>query len=115
MIHEIEKLRLVGWSTTTIVDGTTFTGGISSLTATSPTPAIDSQFNTAIAASGATYTLTRAVADPTTKLREVTLTVTWVVTTSRLDNSGTPLTFTYTRVSVAYFGKYGLNLTYQRS
>lgn len=113
--HEFEKLRLVPWSTTATVNGTTFTNGITGLTATSPTPAIDSQFNAAIAASGATFTLTRSVADPATNLREVTYTITWVVNTSRLDASGNLLTFSYTRSSTAYFGKYGLNLSYQRS
>ena len=100
--HEIEKLRFNSWSQ------------IQALTATSPTPAIDSQFNTAITDSGATYTLTRAVADPTTDIREVTYTVTWVVGTSR-KNSGSQVTFTYTRSNSAWFGKYGLNLSYQRS
>ena len=104
--HEMEKLRLYSWTQ------------IQNLTASSPTPTIDSQFNTAIASSGATFTLTRAVADPTTDLREVTYTVTWVVATSRRDSLstfGNQLSFTYARVSVAYFSKYGLNLTYQRS
>ncbi len=101
--HEIEKLRLSSWTT------------ISAMTATSPTPTIDGQFSTAITASGATYTLTRTVADPTTNLREITYTVTWVVKTSRLKADGTLLTFTYTRTNSAYYGKYGLNLTYQRS
>lgn len=65
---------------------------------------------------GATYTLTRTVSDIVSgSLREVTFTVTWVVTTNRLKADGTPLTFTYTRGNSSWFGKYGLNLTYQRS
>ena len=66
--------------------------------------------------SGATYTLARTFTspDPVTNIREVNFTVTWVVTTSRR-SGGTPLTFTYQRSNSAWFGKYGLNLSYQRS
>ena len=66
---------------------------------------------------GATYTLTRTMTNVVSdgSLREATFTLTWVVVTSRHDNSGNPVTFTYTRINSAYFGKYGLNLTYQRS
>ena len=102
--HEIERLRFKTWPE------------IQNLTATSPSPpSIDSQFTAAIAASGATYTLSRSVADPTTNLREVTFTVTWVVTTNRLNSDGTPFTISYTRSNSAWFCKYGLNLSYQRS
>ena len=108
MNHEIEKLRYVPWT-----NGST---GINDLAA-GPTPiTIDSQFSTDIAASGASYTLSRSVATVFSgSLREVTFTVTWTVTTSRLDSGGNRLTFTYSRVNVAWFGKYGLNLSYQRS
>lgn len=66
--------------------------------------------------SGATYTLARTVTnpDPVTNIREVNFTVTWVVKTSRRDASNNPLTFTYRRSNSAWFGKYGLNLSYQR-
>jgi Tfp pilus assembly protein PilV len=66
---------------------------------------------------GATYTLARTVTspDPVTDIREVNFTVTWVVNTSRVDSGGAPLTFTFTRANSAWFGKYGLNLSYQRS
>jgi hypothetical protein len=66
--------------------------------------------------SGANYSLGRTVTspDPVTNIREVNFTVTWVVTTSRRDGSNNPLTFTYTRNNSAWFGKYGLNLSYQR-
>jgi len=105
--HEIEKLRLVPWS---VLTGTDIVGLPTAATAV----AIDAQFNAAIAASGAAFSLSRQVADPVANLREVTFTVTWVVTTSR--RSGASLvTFTYTRINSAYFSKYGLNLTYQRS
>jgi len=79
------------------------------------TPPYANSVSTSGVALGATYSLTRTVADPATNLREVTLKVQWIVTTSRRDSSNNPLTFTYSRVQVAYFGKYGLNLTYQRS
>ena len=70
-----------------------------------------------LAFSGATYTLARTVTspDPVTNIREVNFTVTWVVKTSRRDGSNNPLSFTYTRSNSAWFGKYGLNLSYQRS
>ncbi|MDB6126893.1 MAG: hypothetical protein JWM35_789 [Verrucomicrobia bacterium] len=66
--------------------------------------------------SGATYTLARTLTnpDPVTNIREVNFTVTWVVTTSRR-SGGSPLTFTYQRSNSGWFGKYGLNLSYQRS
>jgi len=66
--------------------------------------------------SGATYTLARTITspDPVTNIREITFTVTWVVTTSRRDSLGAPLTFTYRRSNSAWYGKYGLNLSYQR-
>lgn len=65
--------------------------------------------------SGATFTVTRAVSDLTTDLREVSVTVSWVVKTSRKDGSGNQLSFTYSRTGVTYYGKYGLNLSYQRT
>jgi Tfp pilus assembly protein PilV len=74
-----------------------------------------------VAVSGAAYSLSRSVSNMAYDnggnviLREVTFTVTWVVKTSRLDSSGNPISFTYTRVNSAWYGKYGLNLTYQRS
>lgn len=62
-------------------------------------------------AQGATYALTRSVANVSgaTDLREVTFTLTWTVKPSGLSSR------TYTRKKSAYFGKYGLNLTLQRS
>jgi len=103
--HEIEKLRFASWTT------------ISNLPTTSTAVTIDSRFNTGIAASGATYALARTVTspDPVTNIREVNFTVTWTVLTSRRDSSNNPLSFTYRRTNSAWFGKYGLNLTYQRS
>ena len=66
---------------------------------------------------GATFTLARRVtsSDPVPNIREINFTVTWVVTTSRVDSGGSPLTFTFTRTNSAWFGKYGLNFSYQRS
>jgi prepilin-type N-terminal cleavage/methylation domain-containing protein len=103
--HEIEKLRFYTWPQ------------IQSLANAGPAPYSDPQFNTAIAASGATFSLARTLTnpDPAAGLREVKFTLTWIVKTSRHDSSGALLTFTYTRSNSAYFGKYGLNLTYQRS
>ncbi|HYC70853.1 MAG TPA: hypothetical protein VEB66_06580 [Opitutaceae bacterium] len=63
-------------------------------------------------AEGATYNLTHAVSNVTglTNVREVVFTVTWTV-----QPSGGVASRTYTRKKTAYFGKYGLNLTLQRS
>jgi chitodextrinase len=65
---------------------------------------------------GATYTVSRTAADLSTHaMREVTFIVTWTVVSGRSKDNNTPLIFTYSRVNTAYFGKNGLNLTYQRS
>ncbi len=80
------------------------------------TPPYASVMSTSGVALAATYTLTRTTADIVSgSLREATFTITWVVTTSRRDSGGTLLTFTYTRTAPAYYGKYGLNLSNQRS
>ena len=107
--HEIEKLRFLPWT-----NGST---GINDLPTASTAITIDSQFAAATAASGATFTLARTVTavNPVTNIREINFTVTWVVKTSRLDGSGNIVSFTYNRSNSAWFGKYGLNLSYQRS
>lgn len=65
---------------------------------------------------GATFTVSRtATALSTHLMGEVTFIVTWTVTSGRRKDDNTPLVFTYSRVNTAYFGKNGLNLTYQRS
>ena len=65
---------------------------------------------------GATYTVSRTATDLSTHaMREVTFIVTWTVVSGRSKDDNTPLIFTYSRVNTAYFGKNGLNLTYQRS
>jgi prepilin-type N-terminal cleavage/methylation domain-containing protein len=81
------------------------------------TPPYANALSSAGFAYGASYSLSRTITspDPLKNLCEIQFKVTWVVTTSRRDSGGALLTFTYTRSSVAYFGKYGLNLTYQRS
>lgn len=109
MDHELEKLRMASWTTISgLADGPT-------------TVTIDSQFASAVVAAGANFSLSRSVAyvDPTssslaaagttTSLREVTFTVTWVVVPS-----GFTASRTYTRSKSAFFGKYGLNLSYRR-
>jgi Tfp pilus assembly protein PilV len=117
--HEIEKLRLKDW--TTISNYT----AIASATYTSDSADINAE----IAGSGVSFTLATAVVTPTTDLREVTFTVTWTksgTTTASGTTSGSllnqlsfsrlgPIARTYTRVGVAYFTKYGLDLSTQRS
>ena len=117
--HEIGKLRLATWTT---VNGL---ADSAAATYTSDQTAL----NTAISASGVTFTLERDVTDLTTDLREITFIVTWTkggtttaATTAtgswleKLSFSGSaPISRTYTRKSTAYFGKYGLNLNLQRS
>jgi Tfp pilus assembly protein PilV len=111
--HEIEELYLASWST------------ISGLPTTSTTLTIDSQFAEAREALGddgsanavVRFSLSRTVTspNPVTNVREVNFTVTWVVTTSRRDNSGNRVTFTHTRSSSAWYGRYGLPHSYQQS
>lgn len=111
--HELDELRLASWAT------------ISALPTASTAVTIDSQFDQARAALGDNKTATSTVSfslartltnpDPVTNIREVNFTVTWVVRTIRRDTSGSVLTFTYSRSNSAWFGKYGLNLSYQRS
>jgi hypothetical protein len=124
--HELEKLRLVVWD-----NGST---GIKNLPAGPTTLTIDAQFNSSITAcglvSGSTITLSRSVTDVVSgSMREVTFTVTWTkggTTTAASTPTGSwlsklafyresPIARTYTRKGSAWFGKYGLNLSYQRS
>lgn len=85
------------------------------------TPPYANTLSTAGVALGATFTLTRTAANITTdalgntNMREATFTITWVVNTSRRDSLGNLLTFTYSRTMSAFYGKYGLNLSHQRS
>jgi len=128
--HETEKLRLTSWANLPAAGTLTYSvAGIP----------IDSQFDTAISSCGlvkyTTLSITRTTAnidtdgDGTTDLKEVTFTVTWnksgtstaatTATGSWLNQlsfaSPSPIARTYTRTATAYFGKYGLNLAYQRS
>lgn len=130
--HELERLRLSVWS-----NGST---GINDLPAGPTTLSIDSQFSSAITSCGLTtdtsvstnpyIKLERSVADVVSgSMREVTFTVTWqktgttaAATTAsgswleKLSFSGSaPIQRTYVRKGSAFFGKYGLNLSYQRS
>lgn len=121
--HEIEKLRLTSWANLPATGSVTVT--------------IDGRFSDALAACGLLSTdiaVTRATAsidtngDAAADLKEVTLTLTWTKSgssTAAATPTGTwlnQLAFyrpsaiarTYTRVSVAYFGKYGVNLNAQR-
>ncbi|MEO6873487.1 MAG: hypothetical protein ABI222_01560 [Opitutaceae bacterium] len=60
--------------------------------------------------SAATFGVSRTVATGPNGLVEMTFTVTWVT-----KPSGSPVSRTYTRIATAYFGQYGLNLTYRRT
>ena len=118
--HEIEKMRFYSW---TKIQALALTPVIQLPINSTNNP--DSPFLAAIAASGVTYTLTRegSYVDPITMdytgvdtgIGEYLITVTWVETTSRVDTSGNPVTFTHTRSNSAYYSKYGLNLSDQRS
>jgi Tfp pilus assembly protein PilV len=122
--HEIGKLRLTSWS---------------SLPATgTATVSLDSYFDNAIAACGLTassITLSRTTTaidpdgDGTADMKNITFTLAWTksgTTTAATAPTGNwldQLAFyrpsatnrTYTRKSTAIFGKYGLNLSMQRS
>ncbi len=121
--HEIEKLRLKSWAQIQSLGDASATAYTSYDT--------DGQFTDAINASGvstADWKIAVSVADLTTNLREVTFTVTWqkggttsaavTPTGSWLDRLAfyreSPIARTYTRKGAAWFGKYGLNLSYQR-
>ncbi|HEY4246845.1 MAG TPA: prepilin-type N-terminal cleavage/methylation domain-containing protein [Lacunisphaera sp.] len=116
--NEIEKMRFYQW-TDPQLQATVVQNPIDS--AHYP----DSPFLDAISASGATYSLSLSgsFVDPLTNanvasdtgLYERIFTVTWVVKSSRRDKSGNPVTFTHSRTNTSYFGKYGLNLSDQRS
>lgn len=102
MDHELEQLRLASWTT---ISG--YAAGPTTITIDSSHP-----FYAALQGAGATFTLTRYVADVSglSAVREVTLAVSWTVTPS-----GGVAGRTYTRMKSGYFGKHGLNLTYQRT
>ena len=114
LTHEMEKLRTNDWTTisalpggpTTIVDSANNTWP-TDWTYTN-TDSTTSSFQEAIAASGASFIVTRSATTVDTNLREVTFTLTWTVRTS-----GTNAARTFTRINTSYFGKYGLNLSYQ--
>lgn len=100
--HEIGKLRLAGWST------------VSSLTDV-PATIYDSDrqaIDNAIAASGVSFTLERDVSTPAPApdLVEITFILRWTAPSS----SGTAPR-PYIRKATAFFGKYGLNNSIQRS
>lgn len=110
--HEIEELRLASWTT------------INGLPTASTSITIDSQFDQARLSLGddgsgssiVRFSLARTMTspNPVTNIRQANFTVTWVVTTSRL-SGGSRLTFTYSRSASAWYGKNGLNLSYQQS
>lgn len=102
MDHELEQLRLQSWTT---ISG--YAAGPTAITIASTHP-----FYSAVQGSGATFTLSRSAADVSglTNVKEITFTVTWTV-----QPSGGVASRTYTRIKSGYYGKYGLNLTYQRS
>lgn len=66
---------------------------------------------------GATYTLVRTVTnpDPVGNIREVNFTVRWVVKTDRRDANGNQVTFQKQLSTSAWYGKYGLLLSYRQS
>jgi Tfp pilus assembly protein PilV len=144
LTHEIEQLRLRSWAeinalpTTASVmvwsdatayvvsdlvsySGTWYRCIAASAAGTLPTTTANwATYSGPIASTGtsdgATFTVSRtATTLATHAMREVTFTVTWSVVSGRSKDDNTPLIFTYSRVNTAYFGKNGLNLTYQRS
>lgn len=106
MDHELEQLRLQSWST---IDG--YAAGPTTLTIDNTHP-----FHAALQGSGATFVLTRSVASVSglANVKEVTFSVSWTVNANWKVAGATP-TRTYTRSKSGYYGKYGLNLAYQRS
>lgn len=127
--HEIGKLRLLPWDVTNAAPNELCINDLPATFTANPYDSDLSAIDTAIAASGVTFTLERTVTTMTTDLREVTFIVTWTksgTTTAANTASGSwleklsfsgnvPIQRTYTRKSTAWFGKYGLNLNVQRS
>jgi prepilin-type N-terminal cleavage/methylation domain-containing protein len=125
--HEIGKLRLLPWEISSSVANENCISDLGDLAATTY-DSDQASIDTAIAASGVTFTLARTVATVTSDLKEVSFTVTWTksgTTTAATAASGSwldklsfsgsaPIARTYTRKSSAYFGKYGLNNSVQR-
>lgn len=119
--HEIEELRLLPWDNSLASPNES---AINKLTTARTTLTIDSRFDQARLSLGddgtasaiVRFSLSRTVTspNPVTNIREVNFTVTWVVTTSRL-SGGSRLTFTYSRSASAWYGKNGLNLSYQQT
>jgi Tfp pilus assembly protein PilV len=113
LAHYTEELYLASWST------------ISNLSTSTTSLTIDSQFNAARQALGddlttgavVRFTLSRYATnpDPLTNFREINFTVTWVVKTSRRDSSGNRVSFTFSRSTTAWYGKYGLPLSFRQS
>lgn len=117
--HETEKLRLQSWS---YINGTLASSGATTYSSDSP------ELSTAITNSGVSFNLAVSVATVATNLREVTFTVSWTKsgTTTAANTAGgswlekiafyrpTAIARSYTRVGVAYFTKYGLNMNAQR-
>lgn len=103
LAHEMEKIRLKSWTE------------IEALADSSAATYTDTRFTPLIRVSGATYRLAVDVDTPMTNLREVVLTVSWVVMSSRTNADGTRVTFSFSRSASSYFGKNGLNLSHQRS
>jgi Tfp pilus assembly protein PilV len=135
--HELEKLRLLPWDVT---DTSPNELCINDLAAGPTTITIDPQFTTSIAACGLTtitadstnpfIKLERSVSDVVSgSMRQITFTVTWQksgTTTVANTASGSwlqklslggnaPIRRTYVRKGVGFYGKYGLNLSAQRS
>lgn len=100
--HELEQLRLVPWATINALPA-----GPTDVTPTSAHP-----FFAAIQGSRTIFTVSRSVTNVSglSNVREVTFTVTWTV-----QPSGGVAPRTYTRMKSGYYGKYGLNLSLQRS
>ncbi len=122
MEHEFEKLRLLPWDVAVAAPNEL---AINDLTTSSTAITIDSQFDAARLALGDNKSATAPVrfslartltaSNPVTNIREVNFTVTWVVKSSRRTDAGTQVSFTSSRSNSAWFGKYGLSLSYRQS
>jgi Tfp pilus assembly protein PilV len=113
---EFEALHVTSWSTlTSLADGTTYTMTVNGAgTAASGSTAqfeLDNNTQLMAVAKGFSCSLTSSYLRPasptpaTVNFLKVTCTVTWTGNTGR----------THSRSTDAYFGQYGLNLSYQKS
>lgn len=116
--YELERLRILPWSDPNGSGNDLYSQTAGPITINSAHP-----FYSAVQSAGATFTVTRAIqwVEPTTlaaagsetTMKEVTVTASWTVN-ANWKVGGTLPSRTYNRSKSAFFGKFGLNLSYRQ-